>query len=137
MNIQFQTIFPTVGMIIAILAMDAVWLYVRKQYHDTLFYNVQRRPIRLNYAAGLVVYILLAVALFHAAVEKAVGIREATMCGAAIGFFLYGFYDMTNMATLSGWTWHMAFTDIAWGSVVSAAGSAIGYMLWKHTNRIL
>jgi uncharacterized membrane protein len=131
MNIQFNTIFPTVGMTVAILAMDAVWLTVRKQYHETLFYSIQKKPISINYAAAVLVYVLLGVALFHGAVEKAASLKQAAMCGAAIGFFLYAFYDMTNMATLGGWTWHMSITDILWGTVVSAFGAAIGHTIWK------
>ena len=131
MNIQFKTIFPTVGTLITVLALDAGWLTVRKQYHETLFYAIQKSPLMLNFAAATIVYILLAVAIFHGAVETAQSVGSAAMCGAVIGFFLYAFYDATNMATLSRWTWHMFFTDIAWGTVVSAIGAAAGYTIWN------
>jgi uncharacterized membrane protein len=131
MNIQFKTIFPTVGIMVSMLALDAVWLTLRKQYHETLFYSIQKSPLRVNFAAATIVYILMAVAIFHAAVEAAKSLGGAVACGAVVGFFLYAFYDATNMATLSRWTWHMFFTDIAWGTAVSAAGAAVGYAIWS------
>lgn len=131
MNIQFKTIFPTVGTLVAVLALDAGWLTLRKQYHETLFYAVQKSPLVADFAAATIVYILLAVAIFHGAVEPAQSLRSAAMYGAVIGFFLYAFYEATNMATLSRWTWHMFFTDIMWGTVVSAIGAATGYAIWN------
>ena len=135
MNIQFNTIFPTVGTLITVLALDAGWLTLRKQYHETLFYSIQKSPLVANFAAATIVYILLAVAIFHGAVETAQSLGSATMCGGVIGFFLYAFYDATNMATLSRWTWHMFFTDIVWGTVVSAIGAAAGYVIWHNVNK--
>ncbi len=135
MNIQFKTIFPTVGTLATMLALDACWLTLRKQYHDTLFYAIQKSPLRVNFAAATIVYILLAVAIFHAAVETADSLKSAVLCGAVVGFFLYAFYDATNMATLSQWTWHMFFTDIAWGTAVSAAGAAVGYTIWSSVTK--
>ncbi len=134
MNIQSKTIFPTVGILVAMLVLDAGWLTLRKQYHDTLFYAVQKSPLHVNFAAATIVYILLAVAIFHAAVETAGSLKAAVLCGAVVGFFLYAFYDATNMATLSRWTWHMFFTDIVWGTVVSAAGAAAGYTVLRSTS---
>jgi uncharacterized membrane protein len=131
MNIQFKTIFPTIGTLFALLILDAIWLTLRKQYHDTLFYAIQKSPLHVNFVAAAIVYILFAVAIFHVAVKPSNSLKGAVLCGAVVGFFLYAFYDATNMATLSRWTWHMFFTDIAWGTTAAAAAAAVGYTVWQ------
>jgi uncharacterized membrane protein len=55
--------------------------------------------------------------------------KAAVLRGAAVGGVLYGFYDLTNMATLSRWTWEMVFTDTLWGTVAAASAAGIGYAL--------
>ena len=78
------------------------------------------------------VYVLLGTAVFYCAVKDATNIQKAALTGGIVGFFMYAFYDMTNMATLTNWTWTMVLTDSMWGTVVSAAAAAIGYYFYKN-----
>ena len=52
---------------------------------------------------------------------------SAVLHGALFGFFCYATYDLTNLATLKGWTLPMALVDIGWGTVVTAIAAAAGY----------
>ncbi len=122
---------------VAVLALDAIWLTLRKQYHETLFYAIQKSSLRLRVSAAVIVYILLALAIFYVAVDGAKSFGNAAARGALVGFFLYAFYDATNMATLSQWTWHMFFTDIAWGTAVSAVGAAVGYAIVSRRGKAI
>ena len=112
-------------LLVVLLALDAVWLTLRSDYHKSLFFSIQKSPLRLNVVAGALVYIILALALFYGAIKDAKTVRDAAARGALIGFVLYSFYDATNMATLSGWTWSMFFTDIAWGTLAGGAAAAL------------
>ena len=41
----------------------------------------------------------------------------AALAGIAVfGLMAYGTYDLTNMATLAGWSWTVVFVDMAWGA---------------------
>ena len=51
----------------------------------------------------------------------------ALVNGALIGLLAYGTYDMTNLATLKGWSLQVSLVDMAWGAFLSATASAAGY----------
>jgi uncharacterized membrane protein len=111
------------------LSIDVPWLLFRKQYHDALFYSIQKSKLTLNYLAGFLVYVVLALALFYGALREARDWVQAGVRGAIIGFVLYLFYDLTNMATLSNYTWEMVVTDSLWGMIQGFLTSAIGFSI--------
>ena len=42
------------------------------------------------------------------------------MWGAGLGLVVYGVYDLTNLATLRGWSPALAIVDILWGASACA-----------------
>ncbi len=118
------------GILVALLAGDAVWLTLRKSYHEKLFAAVQNSPptaLSIRWIPAIFVYLLLAFALYMVAVKTATSYRNAALNGALVGGIMYGFYDFTNWATLKGWTAHMTATDMAWGAAAGALGAVTGY----------
>ena len=73
----------------------------------------------LMYAVGVVYFIALP--------NGATGnlLRAAAM-GAGFGFVAYGTYDLTNMATINGWTWQIVMIDMGWGAIATAISSVAG-----------
>jgi uncharacterized membrane protein len=70
----------------------------------------------LVYAAGIQVFVLPA----------GQGAWPLTaLNGALFGLFTYATYDLTNYATLRGWTAALALSDIAWGMVMTAVVSTL------------
>jgi len=63
---------------------------------------------------------------------QARGIGRAALSGALFGFVAYATYDLTNLATLRDWPVALAFIDIAWGTLASAAAAAAGRWAWAH-----
>ena len=57
--------------------------------------------------------------------------------GAMFGFFAYGTYDLTNLATLKGWSLSLAVVDMAWGTVVTGVSGALGASLAAWLERSL
>lgn len=114
---------------ILVVAIDAGYLILRQRYHDALFYSVQQSPLVLNYVAAVGVYVLLAFALLYGAVYASNNWKEAAQRGALIGGIMYAFYDFTNMATLSRWTWSMVVVDSAWGATLSALTAGVAFKL--------
>ncbi len=70
------------------------------------------------YLAGLTFFVLLPAA------ESGTLLRAA-LIGGAFGLVAYGTYDLTNLATLQGFTTRIALIDMTWGAVVTASASAI------------
>ena len=46
-----------------------------------------------------------------------------------IGLLAYGTYDLSNLATLKGWTVSLVVVDILWGIAVSAIAATAGYFV--------
>ncbi len=53
-------------------------------------------------------------------------VRAAAM-SALFGFLAYVTYELTNLATLRGWSTQIALMDIAWGAALSAVAGVAGY----------
>jgi uncharacterized membrane protein len=118
------------AVLVALLVLDAVWLTVRKDYHMSFFYAVQKSPLTVRWAPAAVVYILLATGIAWA-LKDARTLKRATLTGAAVGAVMYGFYDATNYATLERWTAEMAITDTLWGTVAGAGAAATAFQILK------
>jgi len=120
------------GMALTMGILDAGWLTLRNKYHQNLFKAVQGSALQVRWLPALLIYILMPTALYLWAFGTSVS--ETAAKGALVGFILYAFYDLTNYATLQGWTFEMTITDVMWGSLVCAAGATMGYVIQKYAN---
>jgi len=98
------------------------------------FYREQIGSLMLaspNFAAAGVFYLFYVVGVVYFAVMPAVSagsLVTALINGALLGLLAYGTYDMTNLATLKGWSLQMSLVDMAWGAFLTAIAAAAGYL---------
>ena len=111
------------------LVLDAVWLgLVAKN-----FYQQEIGPLLLdkfNMTAAVAFYLIFVAGVVIFAVMPAVRAgswETALLLGALFGFFAYATYDLTNLATLKGWSPTVTVIDIAWGAVVTGISATVGY----------
>lgn len=113
---------------VVLLALDAVWLGLatRLLYRPQIGALLLESPnltiaalFYLVYVVGVVVFAVLPGA-------EARSLPSALGLGALLGLVAYGTYDITNLATLKGWTVMVAVADIAWGVLVSALSAMAG-----------
>jgi uncharacterized membrane protein len=74
------------------------------------------------YAAGIVWFVLMPAAADQAALGRVIA------TGAFFGLVAYATYDLTNLATLKGFTFRIAMIDLAWGTFVSGAVSGLALL---------
>jgi len=125
-----------IGLILGVcLFLDSLWLGSRFSYYQTLFADIQKSPLTIRFLPALAVYILIALAIWYFVFQVASesiskNPAKAFVVGATLGFSMYGLYDLTNYATLKGYTLEMTLVDMAWGTFLcgTAAGSA-AYLL--------
>ncbi len=129
MESMAKSIIPFVGTGATMVAVDALYLALRQNYHENLFQSVQGSPLKMRIIPAVFVYSLFTIAVFFAAGNIAKNMNDAVLRGAIVGAIMYGFYDATNYATLSRWTLEMALTDTFWGAILGAIGGAIAYHL--------
>lgn len=87
---------------------------------------------RLDVALGF--YLFYVAGIVYFAVAPAAREGDAMLAlqnGAILGLLAYGTYEMTNMATLRGWSWTMVAADITWGAIVTAGTAFIGLSIYR------
>ena len=116
---------------IVFFGMDFVWLSTATGllYKPRLGGLLLETP-NLPVAAGfylLYVIGILAFAVFPALSEGSW--TRAAWGGALLGLVAYGTYDMTNLATLTGWSAVVSVVDMIWGTVVTGVAATAGYFI--------
>lgn len=111
------------------LAIDFIWLsrIARSFYFRKVGGLLLDKP---NMAAAAVFYAIYVVGVVFFAVSPALRAEQATIAllyGASFGFFAYATYDMTNYATLKGWSLSLALVDISWGTCLTGFSALTGY----------
>jgi uncharacterized membrane protein len=79
---------------------------------------------------ALLFYVLFPIGIVVFAVSPALRANAPLMAlalGALLGFFAYATYDLTNFATIKGWTAQLTVIDIACGTTWSALAALAGY----------
>lgn len=113
---------------VVFFAIDFVWLTTIAQR----FYQSQIGPLlldqfRMGVAFGFYLFYLGGVIFF--AVNPALqanSLMTAARYGALFGFFCYATYDLTNLATLKGYTVTVAVVDMAWGTLLTGTSALLG-----------
>lgn len=120
---------PIVGMIGAVIVLDATWLTINYSYHMKLFESIQKSPLTVRLVPAILVYILIIVVVYFFAVKESTSLSNAILRGAGLGFAMYGLYDLTNYSTLTNYTLQMTLTDMTWGTVLCSLLAAVGFYL--------
>jgi uncharacterized membrane protein len=117
--------------LLALAVLDALWLGVVS--HD--FYKARLGQLLLerpNWSVAIVFYLVHAVgiAVFALPPSLAAGSSiSAMLYGGLFGFCVYAAYDVTNLATLRGWSLAVSMVDLAWGTVVTAAACLVAFLM--------
>jgi uncharacterized membrane protein len=117
-----------------LFAIDMVWLVlVAKKFYASHIGFLMKPDI--NWFAAVIFYLLfiggLVVFVISPAIEKH-SIVHALLYGAFFGLICYATYDLTNLATLKDWPLLVTVVDLVWGMVLSAAVSAITWLIVAH-----
>jgi uncharacterized membrane protein len=106
--------------------MDLAWLgYIARGMYIAEIGPLMRTPVLWG-AAVTFYFMFIAGLVFFAAYPAymAGSVVKGLLLGALVGFFVYASYDLTNLATLSGWTVKVAVIDMLWGAVIGGVSSA-------------
>ena len=110
------------------LLVDAVWLgLVARRFIDRELMAFERT---IRWTPAILVYLLLVAGTILFAVPRADGsVMRALLWGAAFGVATYGTYDLTNYATLKGWTLTMTVVDISWGAFIQGFTAVVATII--------
>jgi uncharacterized membrane protein len=122
-----KVIFGYLGTLFAFLVLDGLWLgvFMGPTYKSLLGPLMLDQPrllpavlFYLLYAIGCVVFVVLPSGSW----------QRAARLGALLGLVAYGTYDLSNWATLQGWSARLAVMDMAWGTFLTAACCTVGHL---------
>jgi uncharacterized membrane protein len=112
------------------LLLDFLWLgFVAKAFYRQEIGALLLEKFNMTAAIGFYLVFVVGIVIFAVAPALQAGSwKTALLYGALFGFFTYATYDMTNLATLKGWSLSVTFVDIAWGTCLTGVGALLGYI---------
>ena len=121
--------------LVAMLFLEIIWFSLaierlyRPELGTLLADDVRILPALLFYALYPIAVVILAVRPFDALTDAFVSFGR----GLVLGLAAYGAYELTNLATLSGWSELVTIVDLGWGCVLTSVSAFLGTAI---TNRI-
>lgn len=123
-----SVIIASLSSILLLVVVDFIWLSnaMNFLYKPKLGALLRDKP---DLAPAALFYLLYAVGMSLLVIRPAVNagsVFTALWTGALLGLVAYGTYDLTNQATLKGWSLEVTIIDMAWGGLVTALTCAAG-----------
>lgn len=113
------------------IAVDIVWIgVVANGFYKRELGSLARKvgdnfDPRLAPAVLLYLLVVAGLLMFVLPRVRTGAIWEAALWGAAFGIIGYSVYDLTNYATLNGFTLRMTVVDLLWGGCVCAITASV------------
>jgi len=116
------------------LIIDIIWLSfaVKSFYRPNIGHLLLDQPVMWAAAMFYIVYVFgLGVVIIEPSVNSQNTLKflfKAFM----FGLVAYGTYNLTNMATVKGWSPNVVFIDMIWGGLLTAFSSYYGILIAKR-----
>ncbi|MCF4995055.1 DUF2177 family protein [Pseudomonas syringae] len=121
-----KALIAYVAALVTFLVLDGLWLgvFMAPTYRLLLGSLMLDKPLLFPaavfyclYVFGCLVFVILPARTW----------QHAGRMGALLGLVAYGTYDLTNWATLRGWSMQVTLMDWAWGTVATALMCVMGF----------
>lgn len=127
MSILFRIVIA--GLIMG--ALDYIWLgFIAKNFYAIeLGTLLLEKPNIIAAAAFYFIYIIgLVVFVINPSLDNG-SLWSVLSYGSLFGLVTYATYDLTNLATINGFTLKVALIDMCWGAFITAATSGFTYII--------
>lgn len=128
---------------VIVLALDAVFLTLSKDFFARQVMLVQGTAMKVNIPSAAVCYLLIVLGLYYFVLRHII-VPNATSAAASIqtmrfsdgikaafflGILVYGVYETTTLAILKNWSPTTAMIDTTWGGILFALSA---YLFYKY-----
>ncbi len=113
---------------------DFFWLTVvaNKFYKSQIGSLLLEKPNAIAAVLFYIIYVIgVVVFVLSPALEKN-SWQHAALYGALFGLVAYATYDLTNLATLKGFTVKLVVVDLIWGALLTATVATISFWIIKQ-----
>lgn len=127
---MMSTIIAYLSTALAMLLLDSVWLKLTADplYRAKLGHLMQPE---FSLVPAAIFYVIYVAGVTVLAVMPALAdgkLTTALVRGAVLGLVAYATYDLTNQATLRGWSTTITVIDLCWGTFLTAFAASIGWL---------
>ncbi len=117
--------------LIIFMVIDLIWLgFIGRSLYQKYIGHLLKKDV--NWTAALIFYGLFVLGLTFFAVFPALeasSLTDALLLGGFFGLLMYATYDLTNLATLEGWSVPITIIDMIWGTFLGALVSSLTVLL--------
>ncbi len=129
--IKYILVYLVAALVFCLL--DFIWLTVlAKDFYRSQIGSMMLEQPKLVPAA--IFYVLYLSGLLIFAIIPALRAQSwplALFLSALLGLIAYSTYDLSNLATLKGWSTSLACIDIAWGTFVTGVAGTSAYFVGR------
>tara|TARA_B100000902_G_C26784139_1_gene656532 strand:+ start:107 stop:511 length:405 start_codon:yes stop_codon:yes gene_type:complete len=118
---------------IIFLIIDIIWLSfaVKSFYRPNLGPLLNDTPVMW---AATLFYLIYVIGLAIVIIEPSLNYQNTSKFlfkAFMFGLVAYGTYNLTNMATVKGWSTNVVFVDMIWGGLLTTFSSYFGILIAK------
>ena len=115
------------------LIIDVIWLSfsVKSFYRPNIGHLLLDTPVMW---AAILFYLIYVIGLAVVIIEPSLDYQNTLkflIKAFMFGLVAYGTYNLTNMATIKGWSPNVVFVDMIWGGSLTTFSSYFGILLAK------
>ena len=115
------------------LIIDVIWLSfsVKSFYRPNIGHLLLETPVMW---AAILFYLIYVIGLAVVIIEPSLDFENTQkflIKAFMFGLVAYGTYNLTNMATIKGWSPNVVFVDMIWGGSLTTFSSYFGILLAK------
>tara|TARA_Y100001970_G_C13960374_1_gene712821 strand:+ start:92 stop:499 length:408 start_codon:yes stop_codon:yes gene_type:complete len=118
---------------VVFLLIDIIWLNysVKNFYKPNIGHLLLDKPVIWAAVLFYLIYVLgMAIVVINPSIEP-YSLLKVTYTGFIFGLVAYGTYNLTNMATVKGWSPSVVLVDMIWGGSLTAFSSFTGLLIAK------
>jgi uncharacterized membrane protein len=97
-----------------LLLLDAIYLSLFQKYFQKQIYQVQNKPLKMDWNSAILCYIVLILGLYYFIVRE----KKSPYDAFLLGLFVYGVYELTSKGLLADWQWSTVALDTVWGGIL-------------------
>ena len=115
------------------LLIDVIWLNftVKHFYRPNIGHLLLDKPVLWAATLFYIIYVIgLAIIVIQPSIDSG-SFFKAIYTGFVFGLVAYGTYNLTNMATIKGWSPIVVIVDMIWGGSLTAFSAFIGILISK------
>ena len=113
---------------VLLTVLDAIFLYVNSKLYMSQVLEVQRSPLKLNYAGVAFTYVLMIFAVNYFILIPKKSVLDAFLLGIVIN----GVFEGTSYSMLKSWKPTTVIMDTLWGGVLMAATTFLTRVILKR-----